>query len=211
MSPLILASTSPRRRALLSLLEVPFDVIPPAYEEAPVSGLAPAEVARHFAAEKTRSVAERHPRRWALGCDTLIALGTTILGKPSGDEESGEMLRMLQGRDHVVHTAIALERQGDGQAVYVVESARVWMRPLSPAEVKAYLHTGEGLGKAGGYSIQGEGAGLIERLEGDYPSVVGLPLRRLARLLRTCGIEVPVDVDELYRLKPYGRWASFSA
>lgn len=210
MSPLILASTSPRRQALLALLDVPFEIVPPQFDEKVVSDACPEEVACRLASGKARSVAERYPSRWVLGCDTLIAVETTILGKPSNEADSAAMLRMLQGREHDVHTAIVLQRWCDGHDFCEVETVRVRMRPLSQTEVSAYLRTGEGLGKAGGYSIQGEGAGLIERLEGDYTAVVGLPLRRLTRLLRACGIEVPGDVEELYRRKPYGRWTVFT-
>lgn len=210
MTPLILASTSPRRRALLALLQVPFEIVPPRFDEEAVQGIHPKELACHLASGKARSVVDHYPSRWVLGCDTLIAVGKTILGKPSSEAESAAMLRMLQGQTHEVHTAIVLQRRSDGRDFCEVETARVWMRPLGQAEMRSYLRTGEGMGKAGGYSIQEGGAGLIERLEGDYPAVVGLPLRRLARLLRSCGIEVPVDVDELYRRKPYGRWADFT-
>lgn len=207
----VLASTSPRRRELFALLQVPFEVADPAVEEQPERDQAPADQALRFAARKARSCAERFPDRLVLGSDTLIAVDRAVLGKPADLAEAAMMLRRLSGRVHVIHTAVALLRNTPHLQDLRVETVRVWMKPLSETDVEAYLRTGEGLGKAGAYSIQGRGGALIERIEGDYPAVVGLPLRLVAAMLQRHGVPVPADVETLYRTQPYPNWARFSS
>ena len=206
----ILASTSPRRRELLALLGVAFDVVPPACEEVRSPELAPRDQAQQFALDKARSIADRYPADLVLGSDTVIDVDKTLLGKPHDLTQAETMLRQLQGRDHQVHTGIALIRHKTRLSVAVVETARVRMKPCSDEELRDYLKTKESLGKAGGYSIQGEGARLIEKIEGDYPTVVGLPLRQVATLLAQQGIVLPKSVEEIYRLKPYANWKEFA-
>jgi septum formation protein len=121
------------------------------------------------------------------------------------------MLKELAGRAHLVKTAVtAVCRDGRFQATEI-STARVWMKPFDERIHQPYLATGDSLGKAGAYSIQGPGAELIERLEGDFTTVVGFPLRVVARLLEQGGMAVPIDVDALYKSKPYGTWSRFSA
>jgi septum formation protein len=139
----------------------------------------------------------------------LIALNGQVMGKPADLVEARSMLQRLRGRTHVIHTAVALWRQSDAVQDAAVETVRVWMRPFGEAELEAYLHTGESLGKAGAYSIQGVGGRFIERIEGDYTAAVGLPLRLVAGLLRKRGLVVPIDVEQLYRDKPYPNWSVF--
>jgi septum formation protein len=121
------------------------------------------------------------------------------------------MLTALAGRAHCVHSAVALLSLARDFERVAVESATVWMKPYRDAAIARYLHTGESLGKAGAYSIQGSGSRLIVRIEGDYTAVVGLPLRLVARLLGEAGQPVPIDLDELYRTKPYPNWQTFSS
>jgi septum formation protein len=209
---LILASTSPRRRELLTLLGIPFDVIAPdPSAESPddLPAVDPAQRARVLAERKARSVAERFPDTLVLGSDTLITIGSDVLGKPADVGEAEEMLRRLRGREHVIHTAVALLSGREGRMDSAVESVRVRMKPLTDREVRNYAGGGEGLGKAGGYAIQGEGAKLIARISGDFPAAVGLPLRLVAEMLRAHGLRVPVEVEELYRTKPYPNWDRF--
>ncbi len=207
--PLILASTSPRRKDLLALLQIPFDVAEPDFSEHPRRDLSPQDQARLFAEGKARSCAERFPDRFVLGSDTLIALDGEVMGKPADLDDARSMLQRLRGRVHVIHTAVALRRQSDAVQDAAVETVRVWVKAFDKVELEAYLHTGESLGKAGAYSIQGVGGRFIERIEGDYTAAVGLPLRLVADLLRRQGLVGPVDVEQLYRSKPYPNWAAF--
>ncbi len=211
MQQLILASTSPRRRDLLALLGLSFEICAPSFEEQPVAGLLPIQQAERFALEKARSVAAQQPEHLVLGSDTVIELDGRMLGKPADLADAGAMLAQLAGRAHRVHSTVALcctarrfERVG-------VETATVWMKSGREFELASYLRSGESLGKAGAYSIQGEGSRLIARIDGDYTAVVGLPLRLVARLLTEAGQSVPVDLDAVYRATPYPNWAAFSS
>lgn len=206
---LVLASTSPRRKDLLALLGVPFEVVEQDFEEDLRAPGLPEELAARFARGKAESCARRRPEALVIGSDTLIACEGALLGKPRDLEEAGAMLRRLRGRPHAIHTGVALRRLADGVDAVEVETVRVWMREFADGELEAYLRTGESLGKAGAYSIQGRGARLIERIEGDYPAAVGLPLRRLAAMLRRHGVAVPADVEALYTTRPYPNWARF--
>lgn len=206
----LLASTSPRRKELLALLQIPFEVAKPTFEESFRAGPTAEELVRTIAVGKARSCIDRFPDRWVLGSDTLIALGAESLGKPQDLAEAGSMLKRLRGRDHTVHSAVALCRQRDSIQDVAVESVRVWMHDLRDPEVEAYLHTGEWVGKAGGYSIQGTGGRLIARIDGDYTAAVGLPLRLTATLLAARGVCVPIDVAALYCNKPYPNWGLFA-
>jgi septum formation protein len=206
---LILASTSPRRHDLLTLLQIPFEVAAPTFVEQLARGVSPEQQAKCFAEQKARSCAQRFPEALVLGSDTLISLGGEILGKPADAADAAAMLRRLCGRAHEVHTAVALGRHADPVLDAAVETVRVWMRGFSEAEAEEYLRSGESMGKAGAYSIQGRGGDLVSRIEGDYPTVVGLPLRLVASLLRRRGVQLPLDVEDLYRRKPYPNWERF--
>lgn len=207
---IILASTSPRRKDLFELLQIPFEVIEPAYRERLCRALPPDQQARLFAEAKARSCADRFPDSLVIGSDTLIAVDGDVLGKPVDRVEARIMLRRLRGREHLIYTAVALVQKTTGVQDVVVETVRVWMKPLTDDEVEGYLQTGEGIGKAGAYAIQGSGGRLIEKIEGDYPAAVGLPLRRVALLLQQRGVRLPIDVEMLYWTKPYPNWERFS-
>ena len=178
---LLLASTSPQRRAILEELGVPFEVVAPRYEERDDDGLAPAELVRAHAAGKARSVAGEAAGRVVLGVDTAVVVDGRVLGKPADGREAGEMLALLSGRAHVVVSGLCL--LGAGWEAVEHEETRVEFRRLSPEEIDAYVATGEWEGRAGGYAIQSRGAALVERVEGDYLNVVGLPAALLVRLL----------------------------
>jgi len=205
----ILASTSPRRRELLALLSIAFEIVPPAVEEVPCPGLSPREQAKQFALDKALSIARRHPDDLVLGSDTVIEIDGILVGKPQDLDDAETMLRQLRGRSHHVHTAIALIHEAACVTVVRVETALVRMTPFTDQELRRYLETKESLGKAGAYSIQGEGARFIEKIEGDYPTIVGLPLRQTADLLKQQGVVMPTPVEEIYRLKPYANWKGF--
>jgi septum formation protein len=207
---LVLASTSPRRRELLSLLGLSFEVCPPTFIEQPIPGLSPLEQVARFALEKARSVACTCPEDLVLGSDTVIESNGRLLGKPRDLKEARAMLTSLAGRSHCVHTAVALCGQVRGVDVVEVATAMVYVKPDTGGAVERYLATGESLGKAGAYSIQGQGADLIEKINGDCTAVVGLPLQVSARLLHAAGYPVVVDLEELYRRKPYPNWSRFT-
>lgn len=206
---LILASTSPRRQELLSLLQIPFDVIAPVFQEDVQPGWSAEEQVQAFARGKAKSCALRNPDAFVLGSDTLIACDEDIMGKPADTEEARRMLQRLAGRVHVIYTAISLQHERDRVDEVAIVPVRVWMKPANEQDLTAYVATGESLGKAGSYAIQGEGARLIDRIEGDFPAAVGLPLRVVAIMLEKHGVMVPVDVEHLYRMTPYANWQRF--
>ncbi|MBI3808646.1 MAG: septum formation protein Maf [Nitrospirae bacterium] len=208
--PLILASTSPRRRELLALLGIPFDVESPPFEERLEVDSPVIEQVQSFAQGKAQSVARQEPDAIVLGSDTVIELNHQVLGKPADLAEAREMLRSLAGLDHHVHTAVALVCSARAIDIVALSTAVVRMKPFDELMHERYLATRESLGKAGAYSIQGEGGDLVDSIDGDFPTVVGLPLRLVAQLLTQVGVRVPVDLDELYLAKPYANWARFS-
>jgi septum formation protein len=179
--PLLLASRSPQRRAILEQLHIPFDVVEPRYrEETPEEGDAVALVRRH-AREKAASVAAEADDRPVLGVDTEVLLGGRIFGKPADATEAEAMLEALAGETHLVVSGLCLVTPG--WEVVEHEETRVTFRRLTPRDLAGYVATGEWEGRAGGYAIQGRGAGLVRRIEGDYLNVVGLPAALLIRLL----------------------------
>lgn len=187
-----------------------FDVIPPICEEIVSPHLSPSEQARQFARDKAQSIADHHPQALVIGSDTLIEIEGTPLGKSQDLIEAETMLRKLRGRCHQVHTGIALIQKSTDFSVVFIETAYVWIKPFDRDELLRYLNTEESLGKAGAYSIQGEGARLIEKIEGDYPTIVGLPLWRTAKLLEEQGVRLGNSIEEIYRVKPYANWKDFS-
>jgi nucleoside triphosphate pyrophosphatase len=206
----VLASTSPRRRELLALLEIPFDIRPPTCEELMVSHKCAGDLVADFARAKADSVARDMPEALVLASDTLIEHDASVLGKPRDLTDARSMLRELAGRVHCVKTAVTAACRARRFERTEVSTARVWMRPFDQDAHERYLATADSLGKAGAYSIQGPGAELIERIEGDFTTIVGFPLRVVVRLLGQGGITIPVDVEAVYTRKPYGNWSRFS-
>jgi septum formation protein len=179
--PLLLASTSPQRRAILEQLGLPFDVVEPRYEEeTPEEGDA-VQLVRAHARAKARSVADGAGDRPVLGVDTAVVLGGRIFGKPADATEAEAMLEKLGGRTHVVVSGLCLLTPA--WEVVEHEATRVTFRALTPRDLATYIATGEWQGRAGSYAIQGRGAGLVRRVDGDYLNVVGLPSALLVRLL----------------------------
>jgi septum formation protein len=172
-APLVLASTSPQRRAILTQLRIPFDVVPPAFDELPGTG--PLE----RAAGKARSV--EGGERPVLGVDTEVLLDGELLGKPATAGEAEEMLDALAGRTHEVVSGLCLRTPGWEELES--ESTVVTFRALTPRDLAAYVESGEWQGRAGAYAIQGLGASLVQRIDGDFLNVVGLPGSLLVRLL----------------------------
>jgi nucleoside triphosphate pyrophosphatase len=179
--PILLASTSPQRRAILEQLGLPFEVAAPDYEEHDPPDADPEELVSRHALGKARSVAGAAGERPVLGVDTTVALGGRIHAKPESASEAEWMLEELSGRTHEVVSGLCLLTP----AWEVVETAstHVTFRPLTARDLASYVASGEWEGRAGGYAIQGRGAALVERVEGDYLNVVGLPAGLLVRLL----------------------------
>jgi septum formation protein len=207
---LILASTSPRRHELLALLGLPFDVKAPTFEERLAADRPAIEQVMSFAQGKARSIAKQELEAIVLGSDTVIELDHGVLGKPVDLMEARAMLRRLAARDHYVHTAVALVCSARVIDVVGVSTTVVRMKPFDEQVHERYLATRESLGKAGAYSIQGEGGDLVHSIDGDFLTVVGLPLRLVSHLLAQAGMRIPVDLDQLYVTKPYANWARFS-
>ena len=182
----VLASQSPRRRELLALVGIPHEVVPADIDETPFPHEAPAAYCDRLSREKALAVAHRFPDAVTIGADTTVVIGGELLAKPEDDADARRMLRLLSGRTHTVHTAIAVAR--GGEVVSAVEDVAVTFRPLADDEVDAYVRTREPMDKAGAYGIQGYGATIVERIDGDYFAVMGLPLRRLVELFGRVGL-----------------------
>jgi septum formation protein len=179
---IILASKSPRRREMLSMLGVDFTVIPAEGDEKADPNDTPGEMVRFLALKKAEEIAEKHPDSLVIGADTLVFLDGKPLGKPRDEGDAAEMLTMLSGRTHQVCTGVAVIR-GDRRLVDF-EKTDVEFRELTPEEIQAYIRTGEPMDKAGAYGIQGRGSVFIPGIKGDYFNVVGLPICRLWTMLR---------------------------
>ena len=179
--PLLLASTSPQRRAILTQLGVPFDEVAPRYEEHDPPEADAVRLVRDHALGKARSVAVEAGDRPVLGVDTTVVLDGRIYAKPKDAGDAERMLEQLSGRTHAVVSGLALITP-DWE--HVEDSATlVTFRSLTPRDLAWYIGFGEWEGRAGGYAIQGHGAALVDRVEGDYFNVVGLPTALLVRLL----------------------------
>lgn len=189
--PLVLASASPRRRALLAAAGIEFETIPADVPEIAIPGEAPRALAERLAAEKAASVARRlagDPGRLVLGADTIVVVGEDALGKPDDAEHAVALLRRLVGRSHRVVTGVALTVSASQTLRIVSVESEVRMRAASDAEIRAYVATGEPLDKAGAYAAQGEGRRFIERIEGSETNVIGLPMDETLALLLEAGL-----------------------
>jgi septum formation protein len=200
---LILASTSPRRREILGLLGVPFEVVTPDYDEIVSPSRAIEEEVLAFAAGKAQSVTQARPGTIVIGSDTMIGLDGSKIGKPVGAEDARRMLAFLSGKTHTIYTSVAMIDNAGGPGLRTVETVEVEMRRFTAAEISAYLTTGESLDKAGAYSIQGKGRRLIRSVRGDYLAAVGLPLRPIAGYLASRGVTLGTDIERLYRERDF--------
>lgn len=183
---LILASASPRRQELLQKITPDFLVCPSGAEETVPADIPPEAVAAYLSECKASEVAERFPEAAVIGCDTVVISGSAILGKPRDRADAARMLRLLSGNTHTVITGTTIIAGGRTETFSSV--TEVTFYPLSDAEIEAYLDTGEPFDKAGAYGIQGKGSLLISGIHGDYFTVVGLPVARLARTLKEMGL-----------------------
>lgn len=182
---IILASQSPRRVALLKQMGIECLVMPADIDETPLSGESPSAYVLRLAEQKALAIvtklAGEHANFPVLAADTTVALGNTIFGKPENDADAFEMLKKLSGSTHQVHTAIALAFNDHCETA--INTTQVTMMPLSDAMISAYIATGEPLDKAGSYAIQGLAGSWIQRIEGSYTGVMGLPVHETALLL----------------------------
>jgi len=182
----VLASSSPRRRQLLDLIGIAHEVRPANIDETMRPREAPRRHAERLAREKTSAIAKRDPDLITIGADTIVVVNRKVLGKPRDTDDAARMLTLLSGREHLVITAVAVSRGKKLRSA--VEEVRVRFRRLRDDEIEAYIATGEPMDKAGAYGIQGYGATIVERIEGDYFAVMGLPVVRLIGLMRDVGV-----------------------
>ncbi len=195
MKKLILASTSPRRKSLLSLFGIPFTVIPANIDEGRLPGESPLEYVSRLAREKAQRVGGAH-KGLVLAADTIVVDGEELLGKPADEAEAVRMLRQLRGRTHQVYTGIALLDSEKGETYEDICCTDVPMRNYSEAEIDAYIATGDPMDKAGAYAIQHPGFHPVEGLAGCFASVMGLPICHLIPGLRRFGYEIPDDINQ---------------
>ena len=182
----ILASQSPRRRELMNLVGIRHEVMPADIDETPFADESPAAHVDRLAREKASVIAKQHPDAIVVGSDTIVVIDGKILGKPSNEADAAATLRVLSGRTHRVFTGVAVAH-GE-KVVSDVEDVAVTFRPLTDEEIHAYIATREPMDKAGSYGIQGYGATIVERIDGDYFAVMGLSLVRMVRLLERVGV-----------------------
>ena len=189
--PVVLASSSPRRREILEKTGLKFMVDAAEINEDHGRRMKPAELAKTISLEKAKVVAARHPCSIIIAADTFGVLDGRLLGKPRDEDEARLMLESMGGRRHRVVTGFTILDTETGKAVSKAVETKVYFRKLDSEEIEAYVKTGEPLDKAGAYAIQGMGALLVEKIEGDYYNVIGLPLSSLARELKRFGVKLP--------------------
>lgn len=185
---IILASQSPRRRELLAQMGVPqFEVVPALGEEIASPGLSSAQLVEVLSRQKAEEVAvQAGPDDVVIAADTVVAVDGAVLGKPRDPADAARMLSLLSGRAHTVYTGVTVRRGTFSRTAH--EATQVRFRPLTQSEISAYIATGEPMDKAGAYGVQGLGALLVERLDGDFFNVMGLPVLRLSRMLERFGV-----------------------
>lgn len=177
----ILASQSPRRKELLQRIVPKFEIVPALIDERRKKGDTPKSYVQEMAYKKAQHVAKSHVDSLVIGCDTIVALGNQIVGKPSSREEAFQMLKRLSGKEHEVYTSVVLLKRE--QEVLETVSAKVLFYELSDQEINRYLDTSDYLDKAGAYGIQEQGALFVKEIKGDYYSIMGLPIATLYRML----------------------------
>jgi len=190
MARIILASGSPRRRDLLAQIGLDFEVVPSNYDEVIEKNLPFGQLVCKLAEHKVMDVAKKYTGGIIIGADTIVVLDNKILGKPSSKKEAMDMLSMLSGQWHSVFTGLFVLDAKSGKSQKDYEESRVKFKEISPREIENYVNTGEPLDKAGAYGIQEKGALLVEKIEGCYYNIVGLPLFKLSLILANFGINL---------------------
>jgi septum formation protein len=191
---LVLASASPRRRQLLTLLGIPFSTRPVAIDESQLERESPTDLVLRVSRTKANALCDVLRDELVVAADTVVVLDEQILGKPRDPDEARDMLRQLRGRSHVVYTGITVWQPRTWRLVNELASSAVFMRDYSDAEIDAYVATGDPLDKAGAYAIQHQGFAPVARMEGCWLTVMGLPLCHLRRALEAFGLVVPASV-----------------
>jgi septum formation protein len=186
-NPLVLASISPRRKAILQQIGIPFETAGSIIDESLHREMKPADSACHIATQKVESIEKTYRNRWILGADTIVVIDTTIFGKPKDSEECYNMLLSLKGKTHEVITGFCIHDPGKQLVHREAVITEVTIKELSNAEIEAYINTDEPFGKAGAYAIQGIGSFMIEKINGSYTNVVGLPVFEAVHALVKCG------------------------
>ena len=190
MKKIILASASARRKELLGKLGLKFEVAPSDYAEDVGARLAPHKLAKAISQQKALTVASKYPNAIVIAADTFVVCRGKIMGKPRTEAEAKVMLRAISGRAHSVITGFTIVDTDEGKILSQTVETIVHVKQLSSKEIDAYVRSGEPIGKAGAYEIQGLGSVIVERIEGDYFNVVGLPLSSLAEGLEKFGVHV---------------------
>jgi septum formation protein len=190
MKTLILASTSPRRKEILANLGIPFEVEASPYQEDMNLNLPPHELAKHLSKEKAKAVAKHHTNAIVIGADTFVVFEGKLLGKPRSPEEAKDMLQDLSNKANSVLTGITIIDSDTNQTHSEVFETKVYMKKMSPKEIEGYVASGEPLDKAGAYTIHALGAVLIDKIEGDFFAVMGLPIRPLTEIIKEFGINI---------------------
>ncbi len=190
MKTIILASASPRRKELLEKIGLRFEVEPSNYEEDMPSALEPHEFAQKISLEKAKVVASKHKNAIVIAADTFIIFGGQILGKPHTEKEARKMLETISGKSHSVITGFSIIDTGTSKTLSKSVETKIYIRKLTLAEIDAYVKSKEPLDKAGAYAIQGLGSVFVEKIEGDYFNVIGLPLSALTEALKEFGINI---------------------
>jgi septum formation protein len=187
---IILASASPRREEILKKTGLPFRVVASNYHEEVDSAMSPRSLARLLSLKKAEAVAERYQKALVIGADTFIVFKGRIIGKPHTKAEARRMLTMLNGKTHTVITGFTIIDGESGKKVSRSAETTVVLKKLTRAEIDGYVRTGEPLDKAGAYAVQGIGAAIVSRIEGDYFNVMGLPFSKLVESLKEFGVKI---------------------
>ena len=190
MKRIILASASPRRKELLEKIGLRFEVDASDIEENLQSDITPQELAKKLSAAKAQAVVKKYAEAIIIAADTVGVFKGKIIGKPHTPPEAKKMLRMLNGKSHLVITGFTITDTETGKSISESVETKVYFRQLTEAEIDAYVKTGEPLDKAGGYAIQGLGALIVNKIEGDYYNVIGLPLGALIKSLKKFGVRL---------------------
>jgi septum formation protein len=190
MKRIILASASPRRKELLEKIGLKFEVEPSNYAEDLRSGLSPDELVRSISLEKAKAIASKHKKAVVIAADTFIVFRGKIMGKPVTEAEARKMLMVLKGKPHSVITGFTILDTDKNKVLTKSVETVVHIKDLTSDEIEAYVKSGEPLDKAGAYAIQGLGSVIVERIEGDYFNIIGLPLSALAEGLKEFGIHI---------------------
>lgn len=200
--PIILASSSPRRHEILSRLGLCFTMDSADVDESVDENLLPGQAAQALALRKAQAVVSHYTQGLIIAADTIVAVDGKILGKPSDSSDALAMLLTLQGREHNVYSGFAVIDASTQQTAADYEQTSVVFRPIDEAEARSYVATGEPVGKAGSYAIQGLGAVFIKEIHGDYYNVVGLPVFKLAQVLKTFGLDI-IGADRSQASTPF--------